>query len=116
MMGWRIVSDMSSERDGIPVRRVGRPEKPVDPSSGPRARLAQELRDLRTNCAVPTLKILADYVGVDQRRLGEAARDGSRPSWHAVESYVQGCWAYYENEQGRPFPGGDLDYWKQLHV
>jgi hypothetical protein len=99
-----------------PLRRVGRPEKPLDPASSPRARLAEELRELRRRCGVPTLRILANYAHVDQRRLGEASGDGTLPSWQVVESYVRGCWYYFESEQHSLFPGaGDLERWRRLY-
>jgi hypothetical protein len=105
-----------AENRRAPARRVGRPEKPLDPASGPRARLAWELRELREACYVPTFKVLEGYAGVDQRRLSDAARDGSLPSWHVVERYVRGCWDYLENAHGRPLSGaGDLDRWRQLY-
>ncbi len=110
------MSDMSSEKNGEPVRRVGRPEKPLDPGAGPRAHLAQELRDLRQACGVPTLRVLAAYAHTDHRRLGEAARDGSLPSWQVVEGYVRGCWDYFERKHHGPFADADdLAHWQALY-
>ena len=107
---------MSQDNGESSARGPGRPENPVDPASSPRALLAQELKDLRKACGAPTLRVLATYAGTDYRRLGEAARDCDLPSWPIVESYIQGCWDYFEAQQHRPPPGvGNLEPWKQRY-
>jgi hypothetical protein len=107
---------MSQDNGESPARRPGRPQNPVDPASSPRALLAQELRDLRKACGVPTLRVLETYAGTGHRRLGEAARDCDLPSWPIVESYIQGCWDYFEAQQHHPPSGaGNLELWKQRY-
>ena len=107
---------MSQDNGDSSARGPGRPENPVDPASGPRALLAQGLKDLRKACGAPTLRVLATYAGTDYRRLGEAARDCGLPSWAIVESYVRGCWDYFEAQQHRPPPGaGNMEPWKQRY-
>ena len=107
---------MSQDNGDSSARGPGRPENPVDPASGPRALLAQELKDLRKACGAPTLRVLATYAGTDYRRLGEAARDCGLPSWAIVESYVRGCWDYFEAQKHSPPPGaGNMEPWKQRY-
>lgn len=135
---------MSLEKTGESTRQPGRPQKRVDPASGPLPFLAQALRDLREACGNPKYGTLENYARIPRERLAEAARGERRPSWRTVdgyahvphkrlaeaargdqlpswlvvEGYVRGCWAYYQHkhENQPPLDGeGDLACWQQLY-
>lgn len=107
---------MSLEKAAASSRRAGRPRKRLDPDGGPRAILAQELRDLLDACGCPTFRILETHANVPHRRLAEAAGDVQLPPWDVIEGYVQGCSAFCENEHGHPLKdAGDMSRWQQLY-
>jgi transcriptional regulator with XRE-family HTH domain len=81
-----------TEKDGRPGR-VGRPEKPLDPGSGPVAAFAYALRELRHSAGEPTYAALAKRTGVSPSALSEAARGRRLASWPTVEAFVRGCGA-----------------------
>jgi hypothetical protein len=89
------------------MARRGRPESALDPASGPEARFALALRQLRENAGCPPYRELAARPGVhfSAKVLSEAANGREIPRWEHVCAYVIAC------------EGGDrlraLKYWKR---
>ncbi|MCX5055712.1 hypothetical protein OG895_19875 [Streptomyces sp. NBC_00201] len=70
---------------------MGRPERPVDPSAGPVARLAHELRQLRSAAGSPSYRAMAKVAGFAPATLSQAAAGERLPSLAVVEAYVRAC-------------------------
>ncbi|WP_055711462.1 hypothetical protein [Streptomyces torulosus] len=79
---------------------MGRPERPLDPSSGPIARFAHELRQLRGAAGSPAYRTMARAVGCGATTLSQAAAGERLPVLAVVEAYVRAC-------------GGDPDEWRE---
>ncbi|MGV9248121.1 nSTAND1 domain-containing NTPase [Streptomyces sp. NPDC003710] len=79
---------------------VGRPESPLDPSAGPVARLAAELRKLRAEAGSPTYRVMAQRTGQGASTLSQAAAGERLPTLPVVLAYVRAC-------------GGDLQEWEE---
>ncbi|MFC8348619.1 hypothetical protein [Streptomyces sp. NPDC057280] len=78
---------------------MGRPERPLDPTAGPVARLAHELRELRKAAGSPSYRRMAEAAGFSATTLSQAAAGERLPSLAVVRGYVQAC-------------GGDPDAWE----
>jgi Helix-turn-helix domain len=82
------------------VRRVGRPQRPVDPGDGPGQQLALALRRLREDKGNPPYRVMAGRVHYSASALARAASGAVLPSRDLVLAYVQAC-------------GGDQAEWEQ---
>ncbi|MGY0055009.1 nSTAND1 domain-containing NTPase [Streptomyces sp. LZ34] len=78
---------------------AGRPESPLDPSAGPVARLAAELRKLRAEAGSPTYRVMAQRTGQGASTLSQAAGGERLPTLPVVLAYVRAC-------------GGDEEEWE----
>ncbi|WBB71980.1 helix-turn-helix domain-containing protein [Micromonospora sp. WMMD1128] len=68
-----------------------RTERPLDPSSGPAAAFAAELRALRIAAGSPKYLQMARRTGRSRTALAEAAGGDHVPRWETVEAYVWAC-------------------------
>lgn len=68
-----------------------RTERPLDPSSGPTAAFAAELRALRIAAGSPKYLQMARRTGRSRTALAEAAGGDHVPQWETVEAYVWAC-------------------------
>ncbi|WP_456340623.1 nSTAND1 domain-containing NTPase [Streptomyces mirabilis] len=78
---------------------AGRPESPLDPSAGPVARFAAELRKLRAEGGSPTYRSMAQRTSQGASTLSQAAAGERLPTLPVVLAYVQAC-------------GGDPQEWE----
>ncbi|MEV6971331.1 helix-turn-helix transcriptional regulator [Hamadaea sp. NPDC051192] len=69
----------------------GRPEAAIDPQTGPIARFAIELRQLRQSSGGRTYAALARRARVSASALSDAARGARLPTWPVVEAFVAAC-------------------------
>ncbi|MFM9442347.1 helix-turn-helix domain-containing protein [Streptomyces acidiscabies] len=79
---------------------MGRPERPVDPDSGPLQRFAHELRSLRRNGGSPPYRTMAQRTGLSVTALSRAASGERLASAAVVRAYAQAC-------------GADPDEWER---
>ncbi|MDO0939178.1 hypothetical protein QQY66_48580 [Streptomyces sp. DG2A-72] len=79
--------------------RVGRPQRPVDPSSGPVAKLAWGLRELRALAGSPAYRVLAKKAHYAASTLADAAKGDRLPTLEVTLAYVRAC-------------GGDAGEWE----
>lgn len=79
---------------------MGRPERPVDPESGPVQRFAWELRRLRGEAGSPSYRQLARRAHYSATALSEAAGGERLPSLPVAQAYVRAC-------------GGDVAVWRE---
>ncbi|MEU1012911.1 helix-turn-helix domain-containing protein [Streptomyces sp. NPDC005890] len=79
---------------------AGRPESPLDPSAGPVARFAAELRKLRAEAGGPTYRVMAQRGGQGASTLSQAAGGERLPTLPVVLAYVRAC-------------GGDPEKWEE---
>jgi transcriptional regulator with XRE-family HTH domain len=77
---------------------MGRLEKQLDPRTGPLARLAVDLRELRRQAGGPTYREMSRVAGYSPSALSAAASGAALPSAGVLTSYVRAC-------------GGDVDVW-----
>ncbi|MDX3673467.1 helix-turn-helix domain-containing protein, partial [Streptomyces europaeiscabiei] len=70
---------------------MGRPERPVDPSAGPVARFAHELRQLRSAAGSPSYRSMAKAAGCGATTLSQAVAGERLPALAVVEAYVGAC-------------------------
>jgi transcriptional regulator with XRE-family HTH domain len=70
---------------------VARPERPLDPSDGPIAAFAAELRKLREEAGSPKYLQMARRTGRSRTALAEAAGGDHLPTWETVEAFVTAC-------------------------
>ena len=82
------------------ARRVGRPERPLDPDRGPLADFAHGLRVLRAAAGYPSYRHLAGKALFSASVLSTAASGDSLPSLPVTLAYVGAC-------------GGDPGYWRR---
>ncbi|WP_433342092.1 hypothetical protein [Micromonospora sp. CA-111912] len=68
-----------------------RPERPVDPESGPVQAFAADLRQLRTKAGTPKYLQMSRASGRSRTALAEAACGDHLPTWETVEAFVQAC-------------------------
>ncbi|MFG2373146.1 hypothetical protein ACGFY9_16905 [Streptomyces sp. NPDC048504] len=78
---------------------MGRPERPLDPTSGPVQRLAHELRALRRTAGSPSYRTMATAAGFSATTLSYAAAGERLPSLDVLRGYVRAC-------------GGDQGEWE----
>ena len=77
-----------------------RPERPLDPSAGPKEYFAYDLRQLRFGAGQPSYKQLAERAHYSRTSLSEAAGGRAFPSWEVTRAFVLAC-------------GGDEDAWQR---
>jgi tetratricopeptide (TPR) repeat protein len=70
---------------------VGRSETPLDPTSGPLAAFAHELRQLRRAAGSPSYRALARRAGYSAAALSAAASGSAFPSLSVTLAYVGAC-------------------------
>ncbi len=70
---------------------VGRSESPLDPTSGPLAGFAHELRQLRRAAGAPSYRALARRAGYSAAALSAAAGGTTLPSLSVTLAYVGAC-------------------------
>ncbi|WP_329014297.1 helix-turn-helix domain-containing protein [Micromonospora rifamycinica] len=76
---------------------TGRPEKPLDPSAGPVAYFAFQLRRLRQEAGGPSYRTMASRTFYSVSALSIAAGGTRFPSWKCVEAYTRACGATDED-------------------
>lgn len=91
-------NDVDGSQDR-PRPRVGRPQRPLDPGSGPVAQLAWELRELRARAGSPGYRALAKTAHYAASTLAEAAKGDRLPTLEVTLAYVRAC-------------GGDAGQWE----
>jgi tetratricopeptide (TPR) repeat protein len=79
---------------------MGRTESPLDPTTGPLAAFAHELRELRHAAGSPSYRALARRAGYSAAALSAAASGASLPSLSVTLAYVGAC-------------GGPTDEWAE---
>ena len=72
-------------------RRVGRPERPVNPLNGPVSRFAHELRQLRAAAGYPTYRSLARRAMYSASVLSSAASGVSFPTLQVTLAFARAC-------------------------
>lgn len=70
---------------------MGRLEKQLDPQSGPVARLAVDLRELRRLAGAPTYREMSKAAGYSPSALSAAASGAGLPSVGVLTGYVRAC-------------------------
>ncbi|MFE2972199.1 hypothetical protein ACFXKC_53360 [Streptomyces sp. NPDC059340] len=70
---------------------AGRPESPLDPSAGPVARFAAELRKLRGEAGSPAYRVMAQRTGQGASTLSQAAAGERLATLPVVLAYVRAC-------------------------
>ncbi|SOF02468.1 WD40 repeat [Streptomyces sp. OV198] len=70
---------------------AGRPESPLDPSEGPAAGFAAELRQLRAAAGSPSYRVMAQRTGQGASTLSQAAAGERLPTLTVVLAYVKAC-------------------------
>jgi WD40 repeat protein len=78
---------------------AGRRENPVDPTVGPVAQFAAELRKLRSEAGSPTYRVMAQRTGQGASTLSQAAAGDRLPTLPVMLAYVRAC-------------GGDPEQWE----
>jgi hypothetical protein len=78
---------------------VPRPERAIDPRTGPVAQFADGLRELRRSAGSPTYRQMAEEVHYSAAALARAASGTSLPTLDLALAYVTAC-------------GGDQDAWR----
>ena len=74
-------------------RRVGRPERPVNPLNDPVSRFAHELRQLRAAAGYPTYRSLARRAMYSASVLSSAASGVSFPTLQVTLAFARACGA-----------------------
>ncbi|WP_405656780.1 DNA-binding protein [Streptomyces sp. RK9] len=72
---------------------MGRREKPLDPTDGPVARFAVELRKVRREAGAPSYRVMAQQVGYSVTALSQAAAGEKLPSLAVALAYARACGA-----------------------
>ncbi len=78
---------------GRELRRVGRPERPVNPLNDPVSRFAHELRQLRAAAGYPTYRSLARRAMYSASVLSSAASGVSFPTLQVTLAFARACGA-----------------------
>lgn len=78
-----------------------RPEKPLDPDSGPIAAFAARLRELRADAGTPSYRTMQARCFYGFTTLAEAAAGQRFPSWEVTCAFVTAC-------------GGEVQEWERL--
>ncbi|MGC0405937.1 WD40 repeat protein/energy-coupling factor transporter ATP-binding protein EcfA2 [Streptomyces sp. SAI-126] len=79
---------------------MGRRERPLDPTEGPVARFAHELRKLRQEAGGPTYRAMAGRAHYSTATLAQAAAGDRLPSLQVTLAYVTAC-------------DGDVEEWER---
>ncbi|MDT0320233.1 helix-turn-helix domain-containing protein [Streptomyces millisiae] len=79
---------------------MGRPERPLDPATGPIARFAAGLRELRHAAGSPSYRELARRCNYSVTTLSDAAGGRRLPTLEVTLAFVEAC-------------GGDTEEWRQ---
>lgn len=79
---------------------AGRPQRPLDPTAGPVARFAAELRKLRAEAGSPTYRVMARRTEQGASTLSQAAAGDRLPTLSVALAYVAAC-------------GGDAGEWEE---
>ncbi|TYB62363.1 hypothetical protein FXF51_26570 [Nonomuraea sp. PA05] len=79
---------------------MGRREQPLDPTGGPIARFATELRKLRHEAGTPTYRVMAARAHYSTATLAHAAAGDRLPSLDVTLAYVRAC-------------DGDQEHWRR---
>ncbi len=69
----------------------GRPQAPLDPTSGPLACFAADLRALREAAGSPTYRVMAARTGLPAASLARTASGQVLPGVRLVRGYVAAC-------------------------
>ncbi|GGO42842.1 nSTAND1 domain-containing NTPase [Streptomyces lasiicapitis] len=80
---------------------MGRREKPLDPTDGPAARFAAELRKLRQEAGAPSYRVMARQASYSVTALSQAAAGERLPSLAVVRAYAEACGADPEEWERR---------------
>ncbi|GGR83410.1 hypothetical protein GCM10010252_22630 [Streptomyces aureoverticillatus] len=80
---------------------MGRREKPLDPTDGPVARFAVELRKLRQEAGAPSYRVMAQRAAYSVTALSQAAAGEKLPSPAVVRAYAEACGADPEEWERR---------------
>lgn len=88
-----IQNGRQPDKDLLPLHTCGmpRPERPLDPTAGPIAHFASEMRQLRESAGSPKYLTMARLTGRSRTALAEAAGGDHLPTWETVESFVRSC-------------------------
>lgn len=70
---------------------MARPQRHLDPTAGPVAAFAAQLRELRERAGTPKYTVMAKRSGRSQTALSEAAGGQKLPTWETTEAFVQAC-------------------------
>jgi hypothetical protein len=70
---------------------MARPQRPLDPTTGPAAAFAAQLRELREQARNPKYTVMAKRSGRSQTALSEAAGGQKLPTWETTEAFVLAC-------------------------
>ncbi|MCX5097276.1 helix-turn-helix transcriptional regulator [Streptomyces sp. NBC_00365] len=70
---------------------AGRPESPLEPSTGPIQRCAGEFRKLREEAGSPTYRSMAQRAGQGASTLSQAAAGDRLPTLPVVLAYSRAC-------------------------
>jgi hypothetical protein len=70
---------------------MGRPERPLDPESGPRQLFAAQLRQLREDAGRPTYRAMAAVVNYSAPALSRTAAGERFPTLDATLAFVRAC-------------------------
>jgi hypothetical protein len=73
------------------MRKAGRPERPLDPGTGPEKELACALRELREKNGSPSYRAMATRAHYSASALARAASGASLPSRDLLLAYVRAC-------------------------
>src|SRR6266511_3895689 len=97
----KVVPPAAGNLDSHEGAKMGRPERPLDPTAGPVERFASRLRKLRDQAGRPKYSAMAQRVHRSQTTLSEAAGGERLPTWDTAEAFVRAC-------------GGDVASWRKL--
>lgn len=75
----------------VTLSDMPRSERNLDPSTGPIAAFATELRKMRVEAGTPKYLQMARRTGRSRTALAEAAGGDHLPTWETVEAYVRAC-------------------------
>jgi hypothetical protein len=75
------------------MARMARTQRPLDPSTGPVAAFAADLRKLRAEAGDPKYLQMARRSGRSRTALAEAAGGDHLPTWETVHAFVTACGA-----------------------
>ena len=70
---------------------MGRPERPLDPESGPQQLFASQLRQLREHAGRPTYRAMTAVVNYSAPALSRAAAGERFPPLDATLAFVRAC-------------------------